>query len=270
MKNLQMLYCGILFVLVAPWCGLILASNVQIGGLEPGATDEGDPVYPQAAPGIAEQGRQVYIAMGCAYCHTQQPRPDSAEVLLDQTVKTKDGTKVEPVFLSPDIARGWAKRGSVARDYIYQSRPLLGFVRIGPDLGDVGSRLIAADDSDWLYLHLYDPQIKSPGSVMPPFRFLFTQQKIGDQPAADALKLPASEPIQAPSGYEIVPTARAQVLVAYLRSLNLDYDLPEAALPAVPGAPKAPAAAAAVGSASTSSAAPASSGAPATSATSAR
>ncbi len=231
MKNLQLLYCGILFVLVAPWCGLILASNVQIGGLEPGATDEGDPVYPKAAAGIAEQGRQVYIEMGCVYCHTQQPRPVNAEVLLDQTVKTKDGSKVEPVFLSPDIARNWAKRGSVARDYIYQSRPQLGFVRVGPDLADVGAHPIAALDSDWLYLHLYDPQIKSPGSIMPTFRFLFTQQKIGDQPSADALKLPDSEPIRAPAGYEVVPTARAKALVAYLRSLNLDYDLPEAPLP---------------------------------------
>jgi cytochrome c oxidase cbb3-type subunit 2 len=240
MKNLPLLFCGILLVLVAPWCGLILASNVQYGRLEPGAAEDGDPVYPKPAPGIAEQGRQVYIEMGCVYCHTQQPRPESAEVLLDQTVKTKDGSKVEPVFLSPDIARGWSKRGSVARDYIYESRPLLGFMRVGPDLADVGSRSIAAADSDWLYLHLYDPQIKSPGSVMPPFRFLFTLQKTGDQPASDALMLPESEPIQPPSGYNIVPTERAKILVAYLRSLNLDYDLPEAPLPAAPAAPKAP------------------------------
>jgi cytochrome c oxidase cbb3-type subunit 2 len=231
MKNLSVLYCGILFVLIAPWCGLILASNVQYGGLQPGATEDGDPVYPKPASGIAEQGRQVYIEMGCVYCHTQQPRPASAEVILDQTVKTKEGTKVEPVFLSPDIARKWAKRGSVARDYIYQSRPQLGFMRIGPDLADVGAHPIAAADSDWLYLHLYDPQIKSPGSVMPPFRFLFTLQKIGDQPSPAALKLPDSEPLRAPAGYEIVPTERAKALVAYLRSLNMDYELPEVAYP---------------------------------------
>ena len=229
MKNLPLLYCGILGVLVAPWCGLILASNVQFGGLQPGASEEGDPVYPKPASGIGEQGRQVYIEMGCVYCHTQQPRPESAEVLFDQTVKTKDGTKVEPVYFSPDLARGWAKRGSVARDYIYESRPLLGFMRIGPDLADVGARPIAADDSDWLYLHLYDPQIKSPGSVMPPFRFLFTLKKLGDQPSPEALKLPDSAAIRPPAGYEIVPTARAQALVAYLRSLNIDYELPEAA-----------------------------------------
>jgi cytochrome c oxidase cbb3-type subunit 2 len=180
-------------------------------------------------------------------------------------VKTKDGSRVEPVFLSPDLVRNWAKRGAVARDYIYQSRPLLGFMRVGPDLADVGARPIAALDSDWLFLHLYDPQIKSPGSVMPPFRFLFTLQKIGDQPSADALKLPDSEPIRPPSGDEIVPTARAQALVAYLRSLNLDYDLPESPLPTAPGAPAAAApAASAPPAAPAATAAPAASTAPAT------
>jgi len=227
MKNLPLLYCGMLMALVAPWCGLILASNVQYGRLQPGAAEDGDPVYPKPTGGLAEQGRQVYIQMGCAYCHTQMPRPASAEVLLDQTVKTKDGTKVEPVFISPDIARGWAKRGAVARDYIYQSRPLLGFVRVGPDLADVGARPIAAADSDWLLLHLYDAQIERPGSMMPPFRFLFTTQKIGDKPSALALKLPDSEPIKPAPGYEIVPTTRALALAAYLRSLNMDYELPE-------------------------------------------
>ncbi|HTB63863.1 MAG TPA: cbb3-type cytochrome c oxidase subunit II [Opitutales bacterium] len=231
MKNLSILYCGILFVLVAPWCGLILASNAQYGNLQPGAADEGDPVYPKPTGGLAEQGHQVYIEMGCVYCHTQQPRPESAEILLDQTVKAKDGTsKVEPVFISPDIARGWTKRGAVARDYIYESRPLLGFLRVGPDLGDVGARAIADADSDWLLAHLYDPQVKRPGSVMPPFRFLFTIQKIGDQPSPLALKLPDSEPIRPPAGYEVVPTDRALALVAYLRGLNIDYDLPEVKL----------------------------------------
>jgi len=229
MKNLPVLYCGILFLLIAPWCGLILGSNVQLGGLQPGAASEGDPAYPKVAPGIAEQGRLVYVADGCVYCHTQQTRPDSAEILLNQNVTAKDGkVTVEPVFVKPDIARGWAKRGTVARDYVFQTRPLVGFLRNGPDLADVGSRGISTDPN-WLMLHLYDPQIKRPGSIMPPFRFLFTVQKIGDKPAPNALTLPPTEAVRPPPGYEVVPTARAEALIAYLRSLKLDYELPEAA-----------------------------------------
>lgn len=232
MKNLPLLYCGIIFMLVAPWCGLILASNVQIGKLEPTLSspdDTGGPLYPQNKGGLAEQGREVYTEMGCVYCHTQQVRPASAELMIVQNVKTKEGTEAKAVMLSPDIARQWAKRGTVARDYIYQDRPLLGFVRNGPDLTDVGSRPVSALDSDWLYVHLYDAQALRPGTIMPPFRFLFTVQPIKNgQLSPDALKLPDSEPIRPSVGYEVVPSARAKALVAYLRSLKLDYELPEA------------------------------------------
>jgi cytochrome c oxidase cbb3-type subunit 2 len=218
-------------MLIAPWCGLILASNVQLGNLEPGpssADDVGGPVNPRKPGGIAEQGRQVYIEMGCVYCHTQQIRPESAELELLQTVKTKDGSVTKNVILSPDIARGWGKRGTVPRDYIYQDRPLLGFVRYGPDLADVGDRPVSAADSDWLYIHLYDAQSQSPGSTMPPFRFLFTMKKINGLPSPDSLKLPISEPVKPLPGYELVPTDRAKALVAYLRSLKVDYELEEA------------------------------------------
>jgi len=229
-KNLSVLYCGILLLIVAPWCGLILGSNVQLGGLQPAATADGDPAYPKVAPGVAEQGRQVYIAEGCIYCHTQQTRPESGEILLSRKITGKDGKSVvEPVFIKPDIARGWAKRGTVARDYVFQTHPLLGFLRNGPDLADVGSRGISTDPS-WLMLHLYNPQIERSGSMMPPFRFLFSVQKKGDQPSPNALKgLPDSELARLPAGTEVVPTARAEALVAYLRSLKLDYELPEAA-----------------------------------------
>jgi len=229
MKNLSVLYCGILFLIIAPWCGLILGSNVQLGGLQPGAANDGDPALPKVAPGIAEQGREVYVAEGCIYCHTQQTRPESGEILLTQKVTGKDGKITEePVFIKPDIARKWAKRGTVARDYVFQPLPLIGFLRNGPDLADVGSRGISADPS-WLMLHLYNPQIERPGSIMPPFRFLFTVQRIGDHPSPNALKLPDTELVRPPAGYEVVPTARAEALVAYLRSLKIDYELPEAA-----------------------------------------
>jgi cytochrome c oxidase cbb3-type subunit II len=227
MKNLPLLFFGILLMLVAPWCGLILGSNVQFGALQPGQLDEDSPFYPQRTPGIAEQGRQVYTQMGCAYCHTQQVRSSTALIELPQSIKGKPG-ETQDVIFSPDIARGWAKRGSVTRDYIFQDRVLLGTVRNGPDLADVGARDISNPDTDWQYRHLYNPRAVSPGSIMPPFRFLFVTQPIGDTPSPLALHFDPTDPDRPAEGYEVVPTARAIALVAYLRSLNIEYELPEA------------------------------------------
>ena len=145
MKNLPLLFCGIFFALAFSFTGLILSSNIQLGSLTqttetvtPSETDpsvmvmaEGEPLYPAKPVGFAEQGKDVYIAMGCVYCHSQQTR--RAE-------------------FGADIDRGWGGRQTVARDYILQDRVLLGTMRTGPDLVNVGGRALNAD---WHHLHLY-------------------------------------------------------------------------------------------------------------------
>lgn len=227
MRNLPLLFCGIFFALAASWCGVVMSSNVQYGALQPIAVEEGGPVNPQQISGIAQQGRQVYTQMGCIYCHTQQVRPSSSGIPLAGWMDNLDQKSLQTLYLNgPDIARGWGKRGTVPRDYIYQSRVLLGSERIGPDLADVGERAVGSYGAAWQYLHLYDPQLTEPGSVMPPYRFLFRTQKIGDEPSPLALKFPAGA--GPADGYEIVPTDRAAELVAYLQSLKIDYELPEA------------------------------------------
>ena len=42
-------------------------------------------------------------------------------------------------YFNPE-GRGWGKRRSVARDYIFTERPMLGKTRVGPDLANIGSR----------------------------------------------------------------------------------------------------------------------------------
>ena len=74
-----------------------------------------------------------------------------------------------------------------------------------------------------LYRYLYDPDVVNPHSSMPAYRFLFVTRKISGQPSHDALVLPADD--GAPAGYEIVPTAEARSLVAYLLSLKKGYHL---------------------------------------------
>ena len=206
MKNLHLIYAGVFFTLVFSWGGLVLSSQVQQASLVPAASEDGSPLYPRRPSGAAIQGKDVYISQGCVACHTQQ---------------------VRPAGLGGDIARGWGQRPTVARDYILQDRLLLGSLRTGPDLADIGGR---QSSDDWHYLHLFDPTLTSPGSNMPSFRQLFELRRVGATPAKDALRLPATHPAAAPAGKEWVPTERGRNLVAYLRSLRLDYNSPEAKL----------------------------------------
>ena len=66
---------------------------------------------------------------------------------------------------------------------------LLGTVRLGPDLRNVGARPYTAD---WHYLHLYDARLVSPGSVMAPFSFLFQYRHVLGEPSPRAIRIPIS------------------------------------------------------------------------------
>jgi cytochrome c oxidase cbb3-type subunit 2 len=216
MKSFTLVFCGIFLTLVLSWSGLVFMTHHQLGGLEPvteyldpdtGESLRGEQVYPRVPLGLAEQGKLVYISEGCVYCHTQQVRRKG---------------------FGSDYERGWGERQSVPRDYIRQDRVLLGTMRTGPDLMNVGDRPISASKA-WHHRHLYDPRAVNTDSIMPPFAFLYEKRKIGKSgPSPNAIEL---NPEFAPeAGYEIVPTQRAEALVAYLLSLKLGYNLPEAPL----------------------------------------
>lgn len=218
MKNLPLLFCGIFFALAFSFTGLILSSHIQLGSLTPSTETlvpsdmdenimvmpEGEPLFPAMPSGLAQQGKQVYISMGCIYCHTQQIRRED---------------------FGADIDRGWGPRQTVARDYITQDRVLLGTMRAGPDLANVGGRPLNAD---WHHQHLYNPQITSKGSTMPPFAFLYEVREIEGAPSTNALTFPPNSEYAPEEGYEVVPTRRAKALVDYLLSLKINYSLPEA------------------------------------------
>ncbi|MEJ5237387.1 MAG: cbb3-type cytochrome c oxidase subunit II [Limisphaera sp.] len=128
---------------------------------------------------------------------------------------------VRPV--GPDLERGWGRRRSVAADFLWDDPVMPGMLRVGPDLANVGARV---PDPRWLLTHLWDPQIQSPGSMMPPYRYLFEVRPAGERPSADALVLPAGH---GPGpGWEVIPRPEAWALVAYLQSLNASPALFEA------------------------------------------
>ncbi len=125
MKGLLPLFLGIFGTFAFSWTGLIFIPNLQIGSLDPQMEEDGTDVYPVPQSGMVERGRRVYAANGCNYCHTQQVRADYAASDLD---RTRDA----------DLKLKWGQRRSAPRDYIFGRPVLLGKMRMGPDLANVG------------------------------------------------------------------------------------------------------------------------------------
>jgi cytochrome c oxidase cbb3-type subunit 2 len=226
MNQGPLLFLGAFFTLSVSWLGFVLSPQLQIGGQQQVELRSTGAMYPPMRPGLARQGEQVYRANGCFYCHSEQVRPRG---------------------LGADVERGWGARTgnvqSVDQDYLYDRPAMLGNQRVGPDLANIGLR---QTNTTVLLSHLYNPQITMPGSVMPPYRFLFVKRKLvlGEKPSDDALQLgDKAEP-----GYEILPTDDALALAAYLTSLHSDsvlFEAPPKKIPPKPGAAtNAPAAAA--------------------------
>jgi cytochrome c oxidase cbb3-type subunit II len=213
MKPSPALLAGIFAAFAFSWFGLTVVPQEQIGNLQPEVDEEAGTVYPMVPSGLAERGRQVYHENGCVYCHTQVVREVNA---------------------GADIARGWGKRRTFAKDYIYENPIAIGYVRFGPDLSNIGSEELLDPstgaarhkDAAWHYQHLFNPRSLVKNSLMPPYSFFFNVRKISGQRSEDALALSGTD---APApGYEVVPSADAKALVAYLQSLDRGQDLKDA------------------------------------------
>ena len=203
MNNIFKFALGILSTLVFAWLAFVVGARAQFGDLEPtsstlnedGTIPEDADLYPKPFSGIAQQGAEEYVSLGCATCHTQQVR------------------LLEAGF---DVERGWGKRPSVPRDYILQNEVSIGNTRVGPDLANVGLR----DYSDeWLHQHLFEPQSLVEDSICPPSPFLYETK---DEPSANTILIKNDK-----EDKHIVPSLRAERIVAYLQSLKQDYELPE-------------------------------------------
>src|SRR6184192_3998672 len=125
MKGLVPLFLGIFSTFAFSWLGLTVVPNWQIGHLNPQSDEEGTDIYPQPQSGMFERGARVYAANGCIYCHSQQVRAD---------------------YAASDIERKWGDRRSAPRDYIFDRPTLLGKMRLGPDLANIGKRAPAEEE----------------------------------------------------------------------------------------------------------------------------
>src|SRR5262245_3347687 len=119
MKGLQPIFLGIFGIFGFSWLGLALVPQLQIGSLNPQSDEEGTDIFPLPQSGMVVRGARVYAANGCFYCHSQQVRPE---------------------YGGSDLERGSGKRRSAPRDYIFEPIVMLGKMRNGPDLANVGAR----------------------------------------------------------------------------------------------------------------------------------
>lgn len=211
MNRASIIFLGVFGALAFSFAGLVLTNQLTYGSLTTHVDEDEGKAFPQQTPGLAEQGKLVYQDLGCVTCHTQQVR--------------RPGFGAD----TGEKSRGWGERQSVARDYLRESRVLIGSQRIGPDLRNFAARK-NADGTDLtagaLYRYLLEPTLVVKDSAMPGYAFLFKTQQIIGQPSSKALKdLPDS--LAAAPGYEVVPTPRAEALVAYLLSLKDTYAYPE-------------------------------------------
>ena len=126
MKGLAPLFLGLFGTFMFSWIGLTVVPNVQIGRLDPQSLEEDTDIYPMPLSGMAEHGRQVYSANGCTYCHSRWVRAD---------------------YAGSDLERKWGVRRSAPRDYVFERPVLLGKMRTGPDLSNVGQRAPSEEEN---------------------------------------------------------------------------------------------------------------------------
>ncbi len=199
-------------ILIAGGSTLVYAILAVLMGVLPGIELSKTPPGPGVKPltPLEAEGREVYVANGCSYCHTQQVRP-----------------------LPEDAVFG---RPTAAGDLAYQTPELLGSERNGPDLSNIGAR---QPSEVWQYMHLYDPRSVVPQSIMPDFSFLFREVP---QAPAGVTPVPVPKPY-APKHGVVIPSQKAVALVAYLLSLKQPpipgYQPPSAAPVAPSHAPTA-------------------------------
>jgi cytochrome c oxidase cbb3-type subunit I/II len=176
------------------------------------------PTIPSVKPytPLELHGRDIYIREGCYTCHSQLVRPFRSE-----TVRYGEYSKV----------------GEFVYDHPFQ----WGSKRTGPDLHRVGGKYPNA----WHYDHMMNPEEITPGSIMPPYPWLFedkldistTEAKINAMtilgvPYPEGYAKVANKDVKTQAdkitadlvniGYEITSDKEIIAMIAYLQRLGTD------------------------------------------------
>ncbi|HTN18702.1 MAG TPA: cytochrome-c oxidase, cbb3-type subunit II, partial [Chitinophagaceae bacterium] len=120
------------------------------------------------------QGRDIYIAEGCYNCHSQMIRPFRYEV-------ARYGE--------------YSKAGEFVYDHPFQ----WGSKRTGPDLARIGGKY----PDSWHFNHMLEPVSMAPGSIMPPYPWLF-EKKLDIGSTRSKIHAMRRLGVPYPAGYEAV------------------------------------------------------------------
>jgi cytochrome c oxidase cbb3-type subunit I/II len=168
------------------------------------------------------EGRDIYIREGCNNCHSQMIRPFRSE-----TERYGEYSK--------------------AGEFVYDHPHLWGSKRTGPDLQREGTGNKQSKSNIWHFNHLYDPEVVSEGSIMPPYPWIIENQldvstlkakisamrKLGvpyqegyEEIAQEELEYQAMEIADdiAANGVEVSPDREVIALIAYLQRLGTDIN----------------------------------------------
>lgn len=127
------------------------------------------------------QGRDIYIREGCNNCHSQLVRPFRSE-----TERYGEYSK--------------------AGEYVYDHPFLWGSKRTGPDLHRIGGKY----PNFWHFLHMEDPSSMSPGSLMPSYPWLLTNE-LDISSTESKINAMRSVGVPYPDGYEKIASDDLQV-----------------------------------------------------------
>lgn len=144
-------------------------------------------------------GRDLYIREGCVGCHSQLIRPFRSE-----TERYGEYSK--------------------AGEFVYDHPFLWGSKRTGPDLHRVGGKY----PNLWHYLHMENPESMSPGSIMPQYPWLLTND-LDISTTKRKIEVMMGFGVPYPEGYEEV--ANSDLVV---QAEKIALDLQETGIPAEP------------------------------------
>jgi len=127
------------------------------------------------------QGRDIYIREACNSCHSQLVRPFRSEV---------------------ERYGEYSKAG----EYVYDHPFLWGSKRTGPDLHRIGGKY----PNFWHYLHMENPTTMSPGSLMPAYPWLLTND-LDISTTEKKISVMRSFGVPYPDGYEKIANDELQI-----------------------------------------------------------
>jgi cytochrome c oxidase cbb3-type subunit I/II len=145
------------------------------------------------------QGRDIYIRESCNSCHSQLIRPFRSE-----TERYGEYSK--------------------AGEFVYDHPFLWGSKRTGPDLHRQGGKY----PNLWHYLHMENPQSMSPGSIMPGYPWLLTND-LDISTTKRKIEVMRSLGVPYPDGYE--ESANGDLVK---QAQEIALDLQEAGVPSEP------------------------------------